>query len=93
MTFPLQDDVIYCFDTPIPSVEQENIGVTMPRVFHVAAFTFGDGSSIKPPPGEALSRELQGHYDADGIITRTEPLLVLQPQATKVMYNVNRLGV
>ena len=29
-------------------------------------FACGDESSIKPPPGEALSRELQGFYDADG---------------------------
>jgi hypothetical protein len=26
MTFALQDDVIDCFDTPIPSVEQEKLG-------------------------------------------------------------------
>ena len=26
MRVPLQDDVIYCFDTPIPSVEQEKLG-------------------------------------------------------------------
>jgi hypothetical protein len=25
LTFPLQDDVIYCLDTPIPSVEQEKL--------------------------------------------------------------------
>ena len=56
-------------------------------------FAYGDGSSIKPPPSEGLSRALQGFYDADGFITRTEPLLVLQPRAIKVMYNVNRPGV
>ena len=38
MIFPLQDDVIYCFDTPIPSVEQEKLGVTLPCVFHVVEF-------------------------------------------------------
>jgi hypothetical protein len=59
MTFPAQDDVIYCFDTLIPSVGQDNIGLTNPLVFHVVASEFGDGSSIKPPPGEDLSRDLQ----------------------------------
>ena len=35
---PVEDDVIYCLDTPIPSVEQEKLGVTLPCVFHVAEF-------------------------------------------------------
>ena len=35
----LQYDVIYCFDTPIPSVEQDKLGVTLPCVFHVAEFS------------------------------------------------------
>ena len=37
MTFPLQDDEIYCFDASIASVEQDKLGVTLPCVFNVAA--------------------------------------------------------
>ncbi len=51
-TLPMQDDVVYCFDAQLPAVEKDQLGTTKPTVLHLAAFAWGDSSSVKPTPGE-----------------------------------------
>ena len=90
--FPMQSDVVYCFDKHIPSVEKEKIGQTLPTVLHIASFAVGDGCSMKPSCGEELCRELQGFLMADGFVSGSEPLLVIQPDACNINHGVSDCG-
>ena len=83
-TFPMQDDVVYCFDAYLPPVEAAELGKAKPTVLHIAAFAWGDSSSIKPSPGEDTCNELLAWIEKDGFVTGSEPIRVAQPEACKV---------
>ena len=83
-TFPLQDDVVYCFDKAMPGVEKEEMGHTLRHVLHVASFMVGDASSIKPSAGEDVCTELQGFIFQEGFITGSEPLHVTFPDLSNM---------
>ena len=59
-TFTMQDDLRYCIHGPIPAVEKEKIGTTLPQVLHVGHFAWGTGCSVKSSTGQNVSLEQVG---------------------------------
>ena len=78
-TFPESDDQVYHHDTLIPAVPEADFAQQLPTCFHVSAFGYEHGCSIKPPPGKDVFLQLCDRYLLEGFVTSSQPLLVVQP--------------
>ena len=80
--FPLRGDRVYNLAAPLPSVEMNKRGDSLPCKVHIAMLGFSTACSIKPPPSAHTSLELAEHLLNEGFLTSEKPLLVkhLDPQ-------------
>ena len=72
---PLRADQVYNMAAPLPTVDMNRRGDTLPSKIHIAMLGFMPCCTLKPPPSAHTSLEAAEHFLTCGFLTNEKPLL------------------
>ena len=72
---PLRADQVYNLAAPLPTVDMNRRGDTLPSKIHIAMLGFMPCCTLKPPPSAHTSLEAAEHFLTCGFLTNEKPLL------------------